>query len=86
MKGLCKSCVGFYESRNIGLLLSLFDPVEMLSSRRLLVYLVFTGQFKEYKLGAQVYDCLDAKPISNKLSIQECSIIYRCHVSKAWVK
>lgn len=86
MKWLCKSCVGLDESRNIGLLLSPFDPVEVLSSGRVLVYFVFEGQFKEYKLGAQVYDSLDTKTISNELSIQECSIIYMRHLSKAWVK
>ena len=86
MKRLCKSCVGLDESRNIRLLLSPFDPVDMLGSRRALVYLVFEDQFKGDKLGAQVYDSLDAKPISDELSIQERSIIYTCHVSKALVK
>jgi hypothetical protein len=83
MKWLCRGCVGLDESGNIRLLLSPFDPVEVLGSECVLVYLVFEGQFKEYKLGAQVYDSLNTKTISNELSIQECSIIYKCHVSKA---
>lgn len=52
MKWLCKSCVRLDESRKIRLLLSPFDPVDVLGSRRALVYLVFETQFKGDKLGA----------------------------------